>query len=56
MANGKNLKLRTGGISQAVRHWTETRSCKQLMVHVTNGENAEDAVRFFRRCGMVTVV
>ncbi|GAB2188359.1 hypothetical protein [Roseibium sp. LAB1] len=40
---------------QAVRHWAATRSCSHLMVHVTNGENAEDADRFFRRCGMVTV-
>jgi GNAT superfamily N-acetyltransferase len=40
---------------QAVRHWARTRGCVQLMVHVTNGDNAEDADRFFRRCGMVTV-
>jgi len=40
---------------QAVRHWAKARSCAHLMVHVTNGENAEDADRFFRRCGMVTV-
>ncbi len=39
---------------QAVRHWAKTRSCAHLMVHVTNGENAEDADKFFRRCGMVT--
>ena len=40
---------------QAVRHWARVRNCEHLMVHVTNGENAEDADRFFRRCGMVTV-
>jgi GNAT superfamily N-acetyltransferase len=40
---------------QAVRHWAKERGCAHLMVHVTNGENAEDADRFFRRCGMVTV-
>jgi len=40
---------------QAVRHWAKTRNCAHLMVHVTNGDNAEDADRFFRRCGMVTV-
>ncbi len=40
---------------QAVRHWAKVRSCAHLMVHVTNGDNAEDADRFFRRCGIVTV-
>lgn len=40
---------------QAVRDWAKERGCAHLMVHVTNGENAEDADRFFRRCGMVTV-
>lgn len=40
---------------QAVRHWAKTPSCAHLIVHVTNGENAEDADKFFRRCGMVTV-
>jgi len=40
---------------QAVRHWAKTRGCAHLMVHVTNGENAKDADRFFRRCGMVPV-
>jgi len=40
---------------QAVRHWAKVRNCAHLMVHVTNGDNAEDADRFFRRCGMVTV-
>ncbi|MEO9526370.1 hypothetical protein [Roseibium sp.] len=40
---------------RAVRHWAKERGCAHLLVHVTNGENAEDADRFFRRCGMVTV-
>eukprot|EP00903_Cladosiphon_okamuranus_P001208 g1206.t1 len=40
---------------QAVRHWAKTRNCAHLMVHVTNGDNAEDADRFFRRSSMVTV-
>ncbi|WP_422376202.1 hypothetical protein [Roseibium sp.] len=40
---------------QAMRHWAKTRNCAHLMVHVTNGDNAEDADRFFRRCGLVTV-
>jgi hypothetical protein len=40
---------------QAVRHWAKERDCRHLLVHVTNGENAADADRFFRRCGMVTV-
>lgn len=40
---------------QAVRQWARERDCRHLLVHVTNGENAEDADRFFRRCGMVTV-
>ncbi len=39
----------------AVRHWANTRGCAQVMVHVTNGDNAEDADRFFRRCEMVSV-
>ncbi|POF28115.1 hypothetical protein [Roseibium marinum] len=39
----------------AMRHWAKTRSCAHLMVHVTTGENAEDADRFFRRCWMVTI-
>ncbi|TYC53804.1 hypothetical protein FMN50_13605 [Rhodobacterales bacterium] len=38
---------------QAVRHWAKARNCEHLLVHVTNGENAEEADRFFRRCGMV---
>ncbi|MEM5585965.1 hypothetical protein WNZ15_26165 [Roseibium sp. AS2] len=40
---------------QAVRQLAKERGCAHLLVHVTNGENAEDADRFFRRCGMVTV-
>jgi len=40
---------------QAVRHWAKTRNCAHLMVHVTHGENAEAADKFFRRCGMLTV-
>ncbi|WP_152502797.1 GNAT family N-acetyltransferase [Labrenzia sp. THAF82] len=40
---------------QAVRHWAKERGCAHFMVHVTNGDNAEEADRFFRRCGMVTV-
>ncbi|MEM5582580.1 hypothetical protein WNZ15_08980 [Roseibium sp. AS2] len=39
---------------QAVRYWAKERGCAHLLVHVTNGENAEDADRFFWRCGMVT--
>ena len=39
----------------AVRHWANTRGCAHVMVHVTNGENAEDADQFFWRCGMVTI-
>jgi hypothetical protein len=38
----------------AVRHRANTRGCAHVMVHVTNGDNAEDADRFFRRCGMMT--
>jgi hypothetical protein len=34
---------------------TNTRNCADLVLHVTNGEKAEDADKFFRRCGMVTV-
>ncbi|PVB60999.1 hypothetical protein [Labrenzia sp. 011] len=40
---------------QAVRHWAKTRNFTHLVVHVTNGDNAEDADRFFLRCGIVTV-
>ncbi|ERP96705.1 hypothetical protein Q669_27370 [Labrenzia sp. C1B10] len=39
----------------AVRHWANTLGCAHVMVHVTNGENAEDADQFFWRCGMVTI-
>lgn len=39
----------------AVRHWANTLGCARVMVHVTNGENAEDADWIFRRCGPVTV-
>lgn len=40
---------------QAVRHWAKERGCAHFMVHVTNGDNAEEADRFFRRCGMKTI-
>lgn len=40
---------------QAVRHWAKTRSCAHLMVHVTNGVDAQEADEFFRRCGMATI-
>ncbi|WP_417667263.1 hypothetical protein [Roseibium sp.] len=40
---------------QALRHWARTRDCAHLLCHVTNGENAAEADRFFRRCGMRTV-
>jgi hypothetical protein len=39
----------------AVRHWANTRGCAHVMVHVTNGENAENAHWIFRRSGLVTV-
>ncbi|MCR9284781.1 MAG: hypothetical protein NXH99_24020 [Rhodobacteraceae bacterium] len=39
----------------AVRHWANTRGCAHVMVHVTNGENAENAHWIFRRSGPVTI-
>ncbi len=39
----------------AVHHCANTLGCARVMVHVTNGENAEDADWIFRRCGPVTV-
>jgi hypothetical protein len=40
---------------KAVRHWAKTRKCEHLMVHVTNGVDAQEADELFRRCGMKTV-
>lgn len=40
---------------KAMRHWAKTRNCEHLIVHVTNGVDAEETDKFFRRCGMTTV-
>jgi hypothetical protein len=42
-------------LMKAVRHWAKTRNCEHLMVHVTNGADAQEADEFFRRCRMKTV-
>jgi hypothetical protein len=40
---------------KAVRHWAKIRNCEHLLVHVTNGVDAHEVDKFFRRCGMTTV-
>ncbi|WP_417684567.1 hypothetical protein [Roseibium sp.] len=58
-ADGLSGTLLSGKVAlwlvQALRHWARTRDCAHLLCHVTNGENAAEADRFFRRCGMKTV-
>ncbi|WP_306140803.1 hypothetical protein [Roseibium sp. MMSF_3412] len=40
---------------KAMRHRAKMRNFEHLIVHVTNGVDAEGTDKFFRRCGMTTV-